>query len=442
MYGYDTLHINAMEGVGSNIKSWCNTILGWIRTQCEKIRGWMTGIKDSISNWLKSRKPSADEIKDASSKAPDIIKDIEYDVTELIKSCITNVYDLQIVYDNTTKAGFSRMYKNSGDGVITASLKASYNRHYSDLHTPGSSDKKFKWMDDMPIKFNNYGGTNGMDKLYEKENHLNQDDVLEYNIEKLIQEKNFEKNSKDAIALKDRLNTLNDMPLSYNALKTGYNTFKNLFSINKEFGTTWSEIIMMHDWATGKIKTYLQDVIDVYKIGVAATNALGKRLTHIRVANDEGKMVFNPRDKDAKYKKEKSLDINGARKHYGDNPFKYDGKEKRYKERLDKETDEFINKTRADTQKYYDVYKRTRDVRDEAVQRNAAKNRRDIKMSYNTDMVQENYIPNDPRVIERIRKNPDAARRVEMAYNVYKDKQRRLNKDKVQNQRKSLNPYK
>ena len=263
MYGYDNTidYMPATEGIGD----WARGVLDWIREQGKNIKAFIDKIVAKIKKFM--HKPTADEYKDDSAKAPTLINEISNNIGKLIRNCVNSINNL---YDD-----------------------------YQNLLSKDSEPAPF--FTDKPINVKNVRKSKvtahkGMDKLYEKQNELSASDKKKWNKRKDSYYKEFADYSKISVELREKLTELSGMALSYNALKTGYTTLKSIFGMNGKFGTEWATIVVGHDWSTGEIRKHLNNVVKMYKTGINATNALGRKLSATKTRDDNGKPVDNPNE--------------------------------------------------------------------------------------------------------------------------------------------------
>ena len=336
MYGYE----NAIEytpATESAIKDWAKKVLEFIREQGRRIRQWLSDVGNKIKSWFKKDNSESSEFVNP-TEASSIIKDIEDSVTTIINDCMDNIYDLTYDYKETVKSGYAA---NDIMGRINA--------HYSDRHSKGDSSQATGFID------NKHGGTNGMDSLYTRENNLTGKDVDNWQKIKLKYEPKFKKDFEMASKLNTKLNEFVKMRISYGDLKSGYSTLKNCFSLNGKFGLEWSDVIMTHDWATGKIKEYLGEVVRLYHTGIAAVNILGKKLSAWKVYDESGKRIKNPNI--IRHKNEKAMDIDAARKYYNGNYEKFYKRESDHRrKRFEREWDDIWKKTADESVNYMEIF--------------------------------------------------------------------------------------
>lgn len=277
MYGYETTirYMPATEGnVGDAIKSWGKQVLAFIQNCGKRIKEFIMNIVNSI----KAKRASKDEALVSSRESVTIVANISNNIKALLDSCIDNIVSLSLAYENTLSHN---------------ETNASYKRADIDVHK-------------------------GMDKLYKKQNGLNSDDIKKWNETKIKLASEFKKNAETAEDMREKLNKLRSMPLTLDALKNGYTELKGIFGKNNKFEREWNVIIMGHDWATGEIRGYLGKVVSMYKMGINATNALGKQLSAKKVRDNEG--VYQKNEHASKYQKEKAANLRKIRKEYREMP--------------------------------------------------------------------------------------------------------------------------
>lgn len=276
MYGYENTleYMPANEGVMDSIKEWAKKVGAMIIEAGREIKMHMSNIFASLKA---SRASAADAVK-ASSEASSIINKLESEIEALINSCINNINTLQNHYTEITGAAKRRELKDANPDLDDDML---------DLQA--STDPSVK-------RTGQYTHKKGMGKLYEKENKLTKDDINKWNGLTNIKSElaqSFKQNADTAVKIRAQLNELTTMPLSYKVLKDGYNALKGIFIANGKFGESWNRIVIAHDWSVGPIRSYLAKVVQMYKTGVNAANALGRKLNAKKVRNDEGNFEEN-----------------------------------------------------------------------------------------------------------------------------------------------------
>ena len=299
MYGYenDTLY-PVSEGAIDTIKEWGKKVLDFIREQGKKIRMWMHNVAVSIKNFFKKDEDKSYQLG-AFKDTPKLVTDIGKGVTDLIESCVANINDLENVYEFTTRIGHYRTEAKAkgvnnlnnydiGLNATKAGLRNSGNKYYTPM---------------------------GMSDLHIIKNKLNAKDVQRWNEYVKFAEVQFKKNSEAANDMRSKLNELKKTNLTHDMLKAGYDALKNIFSANSKFGMDWNNIVVARDWAVGKIRKYLGDVVRMYHVGISVTNSLVSKLnTANRKSGDIG---YQP------IKKEKATTAHDIRKDFNKNPNKY-----------------------------------------------------------------------------------------------------------------------
>ena len=269
MYGYEMDY--GYEPATEGIKSFFESVLDMCRKAGQMIKEFL----DKIAYALKKMVNDPDTVKKESSKATAEIKKIGKDIKDLLDRATDDIDRLLGVWILYAKG------KNIKDRQKGADA-AEKGKHVMITNNTNGKKETYSGID--------FSKQNGMDadldhKAMEKDDALNR----EWDKAKASLGESFVKSERQATEISARLKGLSQYGrLTYNATKGGYDSLREIFDANGKFGDQWRKVQSAAEWSTGSIKVSLNKIVSMYKVGVSATQAFGRRLERGNVATNKG----------------------------------------------------------------------------------------------------------------------------------------------------------
>lgn len=241
MYGYES-SLDYMPATEGKVGDFFSGILAKIKKAGEFIRNCLTDLGAKIKHAFKN----ATDAAYATTHASKVVNDLGKNIRELLDDCCASIVTLKDEYAKvgTSDEGGNFDYDaHKGMGKLSKDADKAAVKNWKE-QTNGSFDKS-----------------------------------------KVTLARTFQGYAKTANKIRADLKSINASKLNVDALKAGYKQLKDIFVTNQEFGTKWKTIVMAHDWATGKIRSYLGKVVKMYQTGINAVNTYGKLLTKKNVSS-------------------------------------------------------------------------------------------------------------------------------------------------------------
>lgn len=275
MYGYE-MDYDYMEPATEGIRSFFESVLDMCRKAGQMIKEFI----DKVAYTLKKMVNDPDTVKKESGKASAEIKKIGKDIEQLLKNVCGDIDLLVIGWSSFAKA----------KDVKTANSKQR-NAHMKNLREGkyvafGETDDKGK----AKVTSVDFSKTDGMSAdLDTKAMEKNGEIKAQWQAVEAKLGRSFAESERTATEISARLKGLSQYGrLTYNATKNGYDSLREIFNANGKFGDQWKKVQSAAEWATGPIKVSLNKIVSMYKVGISATQAFGRRLERGNVAKNNG----------------------------------------------------------------------------------------------------------------------------------------------------------
>ena len=275
MYGYE-MDYDYMEPATEGIRSFFESVLDMCRKAGQMIKEFI----DKVAYALKKMVNDPDTVKKESGKASAEIKKIGKDIEQLLKNTCGDIDMLVIGWTNFAKA----------KDVKTSNVKQR-NAHMKNLRD--GKYVAFAETDDRgrgKVTSVDFSKTDGMSAdLDTKAMEKNGEIKAQWQAVEAKLGRSFAESEKTATEISARLKGLSQYGrLTYNATKNGYDSLRDIFNANGKFGDQWKKVQSAAEWATGPIKVSLNKIVSMYKVGISATQAFGRRLERGNVAKNNG----------------------------------------------------------------------------------------------------------------------------------------------------------
>lgn len=276
MYGFEMDY--GYEPATEGIRSFFESVLDMCRKAGQMIKEFI----DKVAYALKKMVNDPDTVKKESGKASAEIRKIGKDIEQLLKNACGDIDILVAAWTNFAK------YKNMNAKQMRAADKRADagKTHIIERQsgTTRSGNPKYEY---AQVDFSKTDGMSAdLDtKAMEKDGTLK----AEWQAAEAKLGRSFAESERTATEISARLKGLSQYGrLTYAATKGGYDSLREIFDANGKFGAQWKKVQSAAEWATGPIKTSLNKIVSMYKVGISATQAFGRRLERGNVAKNNG----------------------------------------------------------------------------------------------------------------------------------------------------------
>ena len=282
MYGFDFELEPATEGIGS----FFSMVLDKIKAAGEKIKDWLDKVALKIKRL--TGRTSAEQSREDSAEVTKKIQSIRDGITSILDTCTAQIDILYTAFkkvaDGTEITDYSKVSGNGPTGTQYMTLKDSEGKSNTKSNVILRDGKYY----DVTKA---YGSKNGMDRI-SKSVDKNSQTMRDWEDAKEKVALNLANAKGDAEKVSADLKSLASYgPLGKTATEKGYESLREIFNANGDFGAQWKKIKIAAEWSTGVIKEALNKVVSIYDVGIRATDAFGGRLARGFVREDNGERM-------------------------------------------------------------------------------------------------------------------------------------------------------